>query len=389
LTRRIRIARIIARLNVGGPTSHVASLTGRLPPERFETRLFAGDVSPGEIEMSEVLVREGIEPRRVPRLGRRVRATDDLAVLLWLARELRRFQPDIVHTHTAKAGALGRLAARLVGVPRIVHTFHGHVFDGYFSPLVTKAIVRTERALARLTDMVITISARQQSDIATKYRIAALDRTRVIPLGFDLRRFLEVDQHAGQLRSELGLDPSTPIVSTVGRLTKIKDHALLLRAFARLHVPSALVLVGDGEERQALEALAVELGIRTRVHFLGFRTDLERVLADSTVVALTSINEGTPVALIEALAASRPVISTDVGGVADVLRDGTYGKLVRSRDPAAFAEGLQDLLGVAGNAAARSRAWSGRDHALRNYDVTRLVNDHAELYSELMADVAQ
>lgn len=380
---RLRIARVVARLNVGGPAIHVAQLTARLPPERFETRLYAGNVSANELEMAEVLEREGVEPIRVPRLGRSIRPWDDARTLARLVSEFRAFRPHIVHTHTAKAGTLGRLAARLSGAQVLVHTFHGHVFEGYFSPLASRAVIETERALARLTDAVVTISPRQHRDITQRFRIVEPDKAVVIPLGFDLSRFREGGRHRGELRAELGIPSDVPIIATIGRLTAIKDHPLLFRAAAALARPVALLVVGGGEEQESLRALACELGLEKRVHFLGFRSDLERILADSDVVALTSQNEGTPVALIEALAAGRPVVASDVGGVADVLGGGEFGRLVASRDPASFAQALGEVLDESLAEACQGRIEAGRAHAFRNYDVSRLVLDHAALYQKL------
>jgi glycosyltransferase involved in cell wall biosynthesis len=384
VVEKIRIARVVARLNVGGPAIHVAQLAARLPSDRFETRLYAGQVSPNEREMVEVLEREGVEPIRVSRLGRSIRPWDDAQTLARLVSEVRSFRPHIVHTHTAKAGTLGRLAARLSGARAVVHTFHGHVFEGYFGPFASQAVIQTERVLGHLTDAVVTISALQHRDITQRFRIVAPDKAVIIPLGFDLSRFREGGRHRGALRAELGIPADLPIVATIGRLTAIKDHPLLLRAIAALTRPVALLVVGGGEELVSLRELARVLGLVNRVHFLGFRSDLERILADSEVVVLTSQNEGTPVALIEALAAGRPVVASDVGGVADVLGGGEFGRLVASRDPASFAQALGEVLdgSLAGTLHARLEA--GRAHVLRNYDVSRLVLDHAALYQKLL-----
>jgi glycosyltransferase involved in cell wall biosynthesis len=378
----VRVARIIARLNVGGPAIHVCSLTSRLPPP-FVTRLYVGDVGPGEEEMTAASERERVDPIRIAGLGRAIRPVD--ATALWtLIRALRSFRPHIVHTHTAKAGALGRLAARAVGVPILVHTFHGHVFDGYFNPLVTRAFVSIERALARLTDAVITLSPRQQSDIVSKYRIATADRVHVIPLGFDFERFDDLTGSVGALRRELGLPAAAPVVASIGRLTAIKDHALLFQAFRHVRDEAHLVVVGGGEELPHLLELARSLEIHHRVHFLGFRSDIDRILADAKVVALTSLNEGTPVAVIEALAAGCLPVATAVGGVEDVLEGGRWGTLVRTRSPVDFAGAIEAALDQApamtdGEIAAR------KAYARRRYGVGRLVEEHEALYRQLLA----
>jgi glycosyltransferase involved in cell wall biosynthesis len=379
----IRVARIIARLNVGGPAIHVCNLTSRLPAP-FVTRLYVGAVGPGEEEMGNVDEQAGGAPVRVPGLGRAIRPVD--ASALWtLIRELRRFRPHIVHTHTAKAGALGRLAARAAGVPVLVHTFHGHVFDGYFHPLVTRAFLTIERALARVTDAIITLSPRQKSDIVERYRVAPSPKVHVVALGFDFRRFDDLTDWRGELRRELGLAPGVALVASIGRLTAIKDHALLFRAFHLVRRDANLVVVGGGEEHARLRDLASRLGIRDRVHFLGFRADIDRILADARVVALTSLNEGTPVAVIEALAAGCLPVSTAVGGVEDVLEGGRWGTLVRSRDPADFAAAIEAALDDAPRMPDYELA-ARKGYARARFGVKRLVDDHVALYRRLLAD---
>lgn len=332
--------------------------------------------------MLDVLDREGVVPVRVPGLGRAIRGRDDARALARLVTELRRFRPHIVHTHTAKAGTLGRLAAYLCGSPVVVHTFHGHVFEGYFSPAVSRAFVAIERGLARLTDAIVTLSPRQRSEIADRYGIVAKGGAYVVPLGFDLERFAHCHQHKGELRREIGIGEA-PLVAAVGRLTRIKDHPLLLEAMALLREDAHLCIVGGGEEEPALRSVSARLGLTSRTHFLGFRADLPRVLADVDVVALTSHNEGTPVALIEALAAGCSVVSTSVGGVPDVLGGGKWGCLVPRRTPAAIAAALARSLGES-RSRAPSLVESARRYALDTYGIHRLVLDHVQLYEELL-----
>jgi glycosyltransferase involved in cell wall biosynthesis len=383
----VRVARVIARLNVGGPAIHVATLASRLPPP-FETRLYAGEVADGEREMSDVLSREDVTPVRVRGLGRAIRAAEDLAALLALVRHFRSFRPHIVHTHTAKAGTLGRIAARACGVPVVVHTFHGHVFEGYFNPVMARAVVSIERALSGLTTRIVTISQRQFNDITARFRIARSERVTIIPLGFDLERFHR-DRHCGALRSELGLQGGEPIVSVVGRLTPIKDHPILFEAFREAYDTGAhLCVVGGGERESELRALADRLGISPRTHFLGFRTDLDSILSDTDVVALTSRNEGTPVALIEALAAGCRPLSFDVGGVADVLENGRWGRLV-DRSAMALAEALRlEIRAYQAGPPVYAKLVAARRHVHEKYGIERLVSDHAVLYRSLLRNAA-
>jgi glycosyltransferase involved in cell wall biosynthesis len=376
----IRVARIIARLNVGGPAIHVCNLTSRLPAP-FVTQLYVGDIGPNEQEMSDVVRQEGVHPVHVAGLGRAIRPSD--AGALWnLVRELRKFRPHIVHTHTAKAGALGRLASQILRVPIVVHTFHGHVLDGYFHPLVSRAFLSAERMLSRSTDAIVTLSPRQQGEIVTKFRVAPAQKVHVIPLGFDFRKF-DGNPERGNLQRELGLGQDVPLIASVGRLTAIKDHPLLLESLRFVRTSAHLVIVGGGEEEANLRNLARKLQIQDRVHFLGFRSDLDRILADARVVALTSLNEGTPVALIEALAAGCMPVSTAVGGVEDVLEGGRWGKLVRSRSASDFGATLDAALDD-------ERALTDEDVAARKayardrFGVFRLIRDHVALYRNLL-----
>jgi glycosyltransferase involved in cell wall biosynthesis len=272
----------------------------------------------------------------------------------------------------------------MCGVPVVVHTFHGHVFHGYFPRPVSWGFMTIERALARGTGRIVTISPRQFADITERYRIVAPECASMIPLGFELSQFASVPALRGRLRSELGLGDE-PVISSVGRLTPIKDHPLLFQAFRRLDNPRAhLCIVGGGESEGALRTLANQLGIVDRTHFLGFRSDLEVVLADTDVVALTSHNEGTPVALIEALAAGCTPVALSVGGVADVLEDGKWGILVGQRSPEALAEALRGAIErhrgrpteVVENAGSYVRG---------KYGIGRLVADHEALYRRLVA----
>jgi glycosyltransferase involved in cell wall biosynthesis len=247
---------------------------------------------------------------------------------------------------------------------------------------MTRAVLTVERRLSAITDAVVTLSPGQREDITERFRVASGEKTRVIPLGFDFARFDDLDQYRGAFRRELGLE-RVPIISVIGRLTAIKDHPFLFRAFAQLQRKDAhLCVVGGGEGAQELKRLASELGIAGRTHLLGFRTDLHRILADTDVVALSSLNEGTPVALIEALAAGCSIVSLDVGGVRDVLDGGRWGRLVPARSPALFATALAEVLA---GPSSTSSIDARRLHARMTYGVERLVRDHCSLYEELLS----
>jgi len=380
----VRVVRIIARLNVGGPARHVVLLSAGTQA-RYPTLLVAGSVQRGEADMSGFARERGVAFLRIPELGRTLHPLNDVVAFWKLWRLCRAARPYIVHTHTAKAGTLGRLAAWLAGVPVRVHTFHGHVFHGYFGRLKTLFVITVERALARITTKFVAISPRQAKDVA-RYLGLPLDRVGVIPLGLDLDRFLRADAELERrrFREDIGAR-SDVVVTMVGRLTAIKNHELALRAFARLPHGSPrflLVLVGGGEEEGRLRRLASQLGLAERVRFLGWRRDLEAVYYGSDIVALTSDNEGTPVCLIEALACGRAVVATNVGGVADVLEEGRHGLLVPPRDEAALARALLTLA----DGSARERfGMTGRTSIRERYGVQRLVRDVERLYDELVA----
>jgi glycosyltransferase involved in cell wall biosynthesis len=266
-----------------------------------------------------------------------------------------------------------------------VHTYHGHVLDGYFSPAATRAIVGAERALARGTDAIVAISDRIRRELLETHRIGRASQYHVVPLGFDLRPFAAVDARArAEARAALELSPSAPVVATVGRLTAIKQHDLFLEMAARVHAsrPDAVFLVvGDGDLRVTLEGRARELGIADRTRFVGWRRDLPTIYAAADVFALTSRNEGTPVALIEAMAAGVPGVATDVGGVPDVIARADLGILVPFGDAAAMAAAVERLLG---DPSLRQRMGAaGRDEVLRRYRHERLVDDIVKLYATL------
>lgn len=379
-----KILRIIARLNVGGPAIHVSLLSAGLNHGRYLTTLVAGSIGEHEGDMSYLATSYGVQPVFVPELGREIGLKNDVRVLKQLMRLMRREKPDIVHTHTAKAGTLGRLAAIAAGVPIKVHTFHGHVFHGYFGPRKTRIFLAIERFLARRTDRIIVLSEQQAHEIADVYQVAPREKIRVIPLGFDLDGFLSAEQHCGKLRAELGLPSDALIVTIVGRLVPVKNHRLFFEMARRVaaELPQAhFVVVGDGELRPALEEEAASL--RDRTHFLGWRRDLPVIYADSDVVALTSVNEGTPVALIEAMASGTPVVATRVGGVPDIVHDGEMGLVVEPNNADALTAAVRELLC---NSAQREKLGAaGRSSVRERFDKQRLIEDVTQLYDELLA----
>jgi glycosyltransferase involved in cell wall biosynthesis len=376
--------RIIARLNVGGPALHASLLTERMDPGRYDSLLVAGTEDPGE---GNYLALRGKPLDRLvvlPTLGRDIRSGHDLVALAQLVRLIRRVRPHVVHTHTAKAGTLGRLAALLARVPIVVHTYHGHVFQGYFSPRKTRLFLAVERWLARRTDQLLTVSETVREELL-RFGIGTPERLTVLRLGLDLDRYLTCEARRSELRRELGVEGPAPLVGIVARLVPIKAHEVFLRAARSVsdRVPDArFLVVGDGERRHELEAMARDLGVGPRVWFLGWRADLDRIYADLDLAVLCSRNEGSPVSLIEAMASARPVVATRVGGVPDVVDDGVTGHLVAPNDASALADAGIDLL----SDPERRRAFgdAGRKRAYPAYGAERLLADVARIYGELL-----
>jgi glycosyltransferase involved in cell wall biosynthesis len=392
----IRIVRIITRLNIGGPSIQAIELTTRLSQRGFETLLVHGSLGAGEGDMRYLL--EGRSPGAydvvsVPALRRELVPLDDVHAARRLFSLMRRFRPHLVHTHMAKAGTLGRLAAvaynRSVSAAaraRLVHTYHGHVLEGYFGPARTTLFIGIERALARATDRIVTISPRIRDDLLRHHRIGRDDQYRVVPLGFDLGPFARIgDGDRAAARAALRIDAGAPVVATVGRLTAIKQQHLFLAVCRQVvdRQPSAVLLIaGDGELRTDLETEARRLGIADRVRFLGWERDLARLYAATDVFLLTSRNEGTPVALIEAMAAGCAGVSTDVGGVRDVIADDRTGRLAPFGDVGALAAHVLDLLDDCNE---RRRVGSaGRSAVVERFAIERLVHDVEAVYRELL-----
>jgi glycosyltransferase involved in cell wall biosynthesis len=385
-----RVLRIITRLNIGGPSIQAITLSERLADRGFQTQLIHGQLGAGEGDMGYLLSDRSLA-EYLPTLRRPVMPASDMAALTSIHRILRRFRPTIVHTHMAKAGTLGRIATaiynRTVSRPeraRVVHTYHGHVLEGYFSPAKTRLFIGIERLLASKTDRIVAISPHIRDELLHEYRIGRSEQYAVVPLGFDLAAFAAIDDEARQrARAALNIPLASHVVSTVGRLVPIKQHRLFLET-ARLIAekdPRALFLIaGDGELRQELEATAAALGVAGRTRFLGWRRDLATIYGASDVFLLTSRNEGTPVALIESLAAGVPGVSTDVGGVRDVL--GAIGLLAAFDDAATLAFHVATLLEDPEKR--RNLGERGRRTVLARYSLDRLVTDIAQLSQELI-----
>ena len=383
----IRILRVIARLNMGGPALHVAYLSEGLDRRGYRTTLVAGSLAAGEDSMSFVAEQHGVDVVTIPQLSRELSPTHDAVAVRRLVRLIRRERPHVLHTHTAKAGTIGRTAAILAGSARppvVVHTFHGHVLRGYFDTMQSEIFRRVERRLARSTDRLIAVSPEVRDDLVG-LGVAATDRFEVIRLGIELDERLSGGA-GSDYRRLLGVPEDAFVIGWVGRMTAIKRIRDVVRIFAKLRergIEARLCLVGDGPSRPLAEELAHELGVARDTLFLGYQRDVAGYYRFFDTFLLTSANEGTPVSAIESLAAERPVVSTAVGGVPDVVRDGVDGFLfpVGAEDTAA-----ERLVQLAGDPALRARMGAaGRERVTERYAVDRLVDDVDRLYRSLLA----
>lgn len=411
--KKRKIVRLIARLNVGGPARHVVWLTEALNNERFDSVLIAGVPPEGEDDMSYFADAHGVEPLFIREMSRELSTRD--AVSLWkVYRAFRREQPDLVHTHTAKAGTIGRAAGflyrwltwkTLIGKPRrvkFVHTYHGHVFHSYYGRAKTQFFLFVEKTLARLaTDKIIVISRQQHDEIHGEFGVGSGAQFKIVPLGIDLSHFENADSKRSLFRDEIGARPDEILVGLVGRLTEIKNHSFFLRVAALYkknktdESPSLrFVVVGGGHLREELEAEAKNLGVADVVQFVGNRDDTDVFYAGLDIVALTSHNEGTPLSLIEAMANGRACISTAVGGVVDLLgapieETGGFtvcerGVRVAPNDAEAFYGGLDYL--AKNEMSRRELSARGRDFVFSNYSKERLIAEIEELYRDLLAE---
>jgi glycosyltransferase involved in cell wall biosynthesis len=387
------VIRIIARLNVGGPAIQVISLTRLLRARGYETVLLRGREGDTEGSMDHLAAQMGVAPVRLPGL-RRGLGLHDLRALFEVVRWQSRFRPAIVHTHTAKAGALGRIAAQLLPRSRrpavVVHTFHGHVLKGEFSPRTSRIIAAVERMLAKRTTRLIAVSSEIKQDLV-HFRVAPADKIEVIRLGFDLDPFLVDGEERSALRSatraRMGLPQDGRVVTVIARVVKVKRLDRFLTVATKLAdlTDVHFLVAGDGDLKATLSSSPAAEALGKRLHWVGFERDVPAVCAASDVVVLTSDNEGTPVCLIEAQAAALPVVSTDVGGVRAIVQDGTTGRIVDS-DPDALAHAVRAYLEAP--ALAAEHGARGREYVLRNFRIDRLVHDIDRLYNRLLAEHA-
>jgi glycosyltransferase involved in cell wall biosynthesis len=371
---RLRVMRVIDRLNVGGPALQAVALT-HLDADGFESRLCVGRPRPDEGDYL-ALRAPHVHAQLVPGLGREPDPLGDARAFAWLVGEMRRFRPHLVHTHKAKAGVLGRLAARACRVPATVHTFHGHLLTGYFTRLKTEVVVRVERQLARRTTALVAVGAQTRDDLLAR-GIGRPDQFHVVPPGVTLA----APPPVRDARASFGLPGTGLVVGYVGRLTAVKRPDRFLDVAGRVGAARpdvTFLVVGDGDLLGDFRRRAEPL--RDRVRCIGWRPDVETAYAACDVVVLTSDNEGMPVSLIEAAHAGRPVVTTSVGSAAEVVQHGITG-FVASTEPDDITASVLELLG---DAALRARMGAAAaEHASAEFSTARLVNDIAQMYENL------
>lgn len=385
----IRVLRIINRFNVGGPVYNVTYLTKFLP-KSYETMLIGGCATSTEQDATYILESQGVEYEKLESMSRSIRFFNDLRTFFVLIKLIKSYKPTIVHTHASKAGALGRIAAKIMGVPVIVHTYHGHVFQGYFNPLVTKVVILLERFLGRLSTKIITISPEQQQEIVYKFNIIPVEKTIVIPLGFDLKRFEESQTKRDELRNELGISDRQRAVAIVGRLAPIKNHRLFIDAAALVlrEYPNEFIfyVVGDGELKTEIKSYIENTHpiVNKNLVFTSWIADMTTLYPAMDMVCLTSINEGTPVSLIEAQASGVPVISTNVGGVKDIVQANETGVIMEGNTAEELAK---HLIQLHLNSSLRMKmSQNARNFVKEKFTYQRLVDDMDRLYKNLLAN---
>jgi glycosyltransferase involved in cell wall biosynthesis len=382
---KIKVARIITRLNVGGPAYQATVLNHLLANRGYETLLIHGHIAEGETSFDSLLNEYPLQSIYCKDLRREISPIHDIAALAQIMRILKQFQPDIVHTHTAKAGLLGRIAAQILGVRGIVHTYHGHVFEGYFGGPKAKMILRAERFLAKRTDRLVAISERLKDELCEKFQIAPPKKFVTIELGLPLERFLKLPER-GLFRQKFNLGDDAILIGTLGRLAPIKNHQKMLAVMAELihrHPDKDIHLIigGTGVLENELRESTARLGLMEKVHFAGLVEDLPQFYADIDMALLTSDNEGTPVTLLEAQAAGKWVVAPNVGGIADVLNS-QAGSLVMPNQVSAYVAALSSVIETGSQRAASSL--TAREKIVQRFNSSNLSDNIDHLYRILL-----
>jgi glycosyltransferase involved in cell wall biosynthesis len=382
---RIKVARIITRLNVGGPAYQATLLNHLLPQRGYDCLLIHGRVPPGETFFGSLLEKYPGPNIQISSLSRKIAPVADYSAYRQLVRALREFKPDIVHTHTAKAGLLGRLAGKMAGAKALVHTYHGHVLDGYFTRPVEKMIIGTERFLAAKTDCLVTISPRLTAELSQRFKIAPADKFATIELGIPLNQFRQLPPR-GPFRTQFNIPENALVLGSLGRLVHIKNYHRLIQVFHGLtqQFPTRdfyLLIGGTGPLEGELKNESEKLGLSRRIHFLGLVEDLPQFYADIDIAVLTSDNEGTPVAILEAQAAGKYCVAPDVGGIGDCLYP-QAGQLISPNQTQVYINVLGSV--IENWPELKNSPETIRTTVIDRFSPDRLVRDIDALYKKLL-----
>lgn len=394
MAEKIRVLRILNRFNLGGPTYNASQLTKHLEPD-FETLLIGGPNEKNEHDSMHIPHSLGIEPVIIDSMRRSMNLVLDRTAYRDVKKIIAAFKPHIVHTHASKAGAVGRSAAYSMKVPVIVHTYHGHVFEAYFNGLISSVYKNIERNLSRKTDAIIALSERQRLDLVKRFRVCNESQTHVIANGFDLSSFQdEMPSKRIQFRKKYNLSDDEFAIGIVGRMVPVKNHAMFVDVVERVtQLYSGKVrffVVGDGETIADTRTNLLQKNISisdhhnepATVHFTSWQKNVDVIMAGLDLLMLTSLNEGTPVCLIEAQAANCPVVSTDVGGIRDIVVDGQTAMMSPSRDVESMSQNIVKL--ITDKQFYETMKQHGWEYVRDRFQYHRMVDEMRNLYFNLL-----
>jgi glycosyltransferase involved in cell wall biosynthesis len=381
---KIKVIHIITRLDKGGSAENTYLTLKGMDKSRYEVSLVTGPVEDPSQDRRNQIEESGVQYIQIPQLRRNINLFHDFTALLRIYRFLKREKPDIVHTHTSKAGLLGRLAAKLAGVPSIIHTPHGHVFFGYFGALKTRIFILLEKFASRITDKIVALTPREKADYLS-YKVVEEDKLAVIPSGIELHKYQQVPQEErSKLRKELGIPENSAVLGTAGRLVPVKGPEFLLQAVGHViseYPDTYLVFAGDGPLRKSLEKNAVEMGLAKNIIFTGWRDDMARVLSIFDIFCLPSLNEGMGRVLLEAMALGKPIVASDVGGIPDLIIPGKNGFLVPPQHPEELAK---QILFLIENREEREKLGRTGKEMVSAFSDEIMMKKIAELYEKLV-----
>jgi glycosyltransferase involved in cell wall biosynthesis len=396
MAEKIRVLRILNRFNLGGPTYNASQLTKHLEPD-FETLLIGGPNEKDEHDSLHIPHSLGIEPVIIDSMRRSMNPVLDRAAYRDIKKIIKDFKPHIVHTHASKAGAVGRSAAYSMKVPVIVHTYHGHVFEAYFNGLISSVYKAIERNLSKKTDAIIALSDRQRLDLVKRFRVCSDEQTHVIANGFDLSHFQSgMTEKRARFRKKYALTNDEFAIGIIGRMVPVKNHAMFVdvveRVSRKYKGKVRFFVVGDGETsedtRKRLQQKKISISDRAdthaTVHFTSWQKKVDEIMAGLDILMLTSLNEGTPVCLIEAQAANCPVVSTDVGGIRDIVLDGKTALLSPSQDVEIMSQNIVQLMND--QALYQSMKLHGWEFVRDRFQYERMVEDVDQLYKRILRD---